>query len=79
MLIDTNDSVLDIGFRVGFGNYSNFNRQFKRIKGFGPRTLRRQFLPQPPGGNLRYAHGPLPAASINGRDGKINTRAAQRS
>ena len=46
LLIDTDDSVLEIGFRVGFGNYSNFNRQFKRIKGFGPRTLRREFLPQ---------------------------------
>lgn len=43
LLINTNDSILDIGFRVGFGNYSNFNRQFKRIKGFGPRTLRYQF------------------------------------
>jgi AraC-like DNA-binding protein len=49
LLIDTDDSVLDIGFRVGFGNYSNFNRQFKRIKGFGPRTLRRQFFPQSSG------------------------------
>src|SRR5271165_714487 len=45
LLINTDDSILDIGFRVGFGNYSNFNRQFKRIKGFGPRTLRRQFVP----------------------------------
>jgi AraC-like DNA-binding protein len=44
LLIDTDESVLDIGFRVGFGNYSNFNRQFKRIKGLGPRNLRRQFL-----------------------------------
>ena len=44
LLMDTDESVLDIGFRVGFGNYSNFNRQFKRIKGLGPRTLRRQFL-----------------------------------
>ncbi len=43
LLINTNHSILDIGFQVGFGNYSNFNRQFKRIKGFGPRTLRRQF------------------------------------
>jgi AraC-like DNA-binding protein len=49
LLIDTDDSVLDIGFRVGFGNYSNFNRQFKRIKGYGPRTLRRQFFPQSSG------------------------------
>jgi len=45
LLINTDDSILDIGFRVGFGNYSNFNRQFKRLKGFGPRTLRRQFTP----------------------------------
>jgi AraC-like DNA-binding protein len=44
LLLDTDESVLEIGFRVGFGNYSNFNRQFKRIKGFGPRTLRRQFV-----------------------------------
>jgi len=43
LLLDTDESVLDIAFRVGFGNYSNFNRQFKRIEGFGPRTLRRQF------------------------------------
>jgi AraC-like DNA-binding protein len=43
LLIHTDESVLDIGFRVGFGNYSNFNRQFKRVKGFGPRTLRQQF------------------------------------
>jgi AraC-like DNA-binding protein len=44
LLTDTDLSVLEIGFKVGFGNYSNFNRQFKRIKGYGPRTLRRQFL-----------------------------------
>jgi AraC-like DNA-binding protein len=45
LLIDTDQSVLEIGFQVGFGNYSNFNRQFKRIKGFGPRTLRGHFSP----------------------------------
>ena len=43
LLTTTDRSVLDIGFQVGFGNCSNFNRQFKRIKGYGPRTLRRQF------------------------------------
>jgi transcriptional regulator GlxA family with amidase domain len=43
LLISTDESVLEIAFRVGFGNYSNFNRQFKRIKGFGPMTLRKQF------------------------------------
>jgi AraC-like DNA-binding protein len=44
LLTGTDLSILDIGFKVGFGNYSNFNRQFKRIKGYGPRMLRRQFL-----------------------------------
>lgn len=33
---------VDVEF-PGSGNYSNFNRQFKRIKGHGPRMLRRQF------------------------------------
>jgi AraC-like DNA-binding protein len=44
LLTNTDRSILDIGFDVGFGNYSNFNRQFKRIKGQGPRELRNQFL-----------------------------------
>jgi AraC-like DNA-binding protein len=43
LLADTDQSILAIGFEVGFGNYSNFNRQFKRIKGYTPRMLRRQF------------------------------------
>lgn len=46
LLTNTDESILEICFHVGFGNYSNFNRQFKRIKGFGPRTLRRQFSPE---------------------------------
>lgn len=44
LLTGTNMSILDICFKVGFGNYSNFNRQFKHIKGYGPRMLRQQFL-----------------------------------
>jgi AraC-like DNA-binding protein len=44
MLTETDRSIVEIGYDVGFGNYSNFNRQFKRIKGRGPRTLRQQFL-----------------------------------
>lgn len=47
LLTTTDRSILDIGFEVGFGNYSNFNRQFKRIKGYGPRTLRQQFQSHP--------------------------------
>jgi AraC-like DNA-binding protein len=49
LLVQTDASILDICFRVGFGNYSNFNRQFKRIKGFGPRALRRQLVASPAG------------------------------
>ncbi|HTU50766.1 MAG TPA: AraC family transcriptional regulator [Acidobacteriaceae bacterium] len=48
LLIDTDCSVTDIGFQVGFGNYSNFHRQFKKIKGYGPRALRQQFLSNRP-------------------------------
>ncbi|MGO8718639.1 MAG: helix-turn-helix domain-containing protein [Acidobacteriaceae bacterium] len=44
LLTDTDLSIIDICFKVGFGNYSNFNRQFKRIKGYCPRLLRQQFL-----------------------------------
>jgi AraC-like DNA-binding protein len=52
LLMETDATILEIGFRVGFGNYSNFCRQFKRIKGYGPRELRQHFLtkegmPQP--------------------------------
>jgi len=47
LLTDTDQSILQIGFDVGFGNYSNFNRQFKRIKGYSPRELRDRFLMTP--------------------------------
>jgi AraC-like DNA-binding protein len=43
LLQETDLSVLEVSLRAGFGNYSNFNRQFKRMKGLGPRTLRREF------------------------------------
>jgi AraC-like DNA-binding protein len=43
LLMNSDLSVLEIGFRVGFGNYSNFNRQFKSMKGVTPFTLRREF------------------------------------
>jgi AraC-like DNA-binding protein len=43
LLTSTDLSVLEVGFRAGFGNYSNFNRQFKRIKRVTPLSLRRAF------------------------------------
>jgi AraC-like DNA-binding protein len=44
-LLGTNQGILEIAFDVGFGNYSNFNRQFKRLKHISPRALRGRFLP----------------------------------
>ena len=43
LLLESDESLLDIAFRVGFGNYSHFHRQFKLIKGYSPRDLRKQF------------------------------------
>ena len=42
LLVNSDLSVLDIAFRVGFGNYSNFNRQFKRMRGITPLSLRHE-------------------------------------
>lgn len=53
LLIDTEARALEIAFQVGFGNYSNFNRQFKRIKGIAPMALRRQFPPEQSVGKRR--------------------------
>lgn len=43
LLRETSLTILEVSLQAGFGNYSNFNRQFKKIKGVGPRTLRREF------------------------------------
>lgn len=44
LLIDTEESLIDICFQVGFGNYAHFSRQFKRVKGCNPQKLRKLFL-----------------------------------
>jgi AraC-like DNA-binding protein len=54
LLQETDLSVLEVGLRAGFGNYSNFNRQFKKIKGVRPRALRLEFQAS--------ASSPLPGA-----------------
>lgn len=73
LLINTDESILEIGFRVGFGNYSNFNRQFKQIKGFGPRTLRRQFSSEPSPENHRKERMPnLAISSLSEKNAKIS-------
>lgn len=39
-LIDTNKTISEICFSTGFNNISNFNRQFKKIKGRSPKDFR---------------------------------------
>mgnify|MGYP002777278510 CR=1 FL=1 len=43
LLIETNMSVTDICYESGFGNISNFNRFFKRIKETAPLTFRNKY------------------------------------
>lgn len=43
LLRETSLTILEVSLQAGFGNYSNFNRQFKNIKGVGPRALRQEF------------------------------------
>lgn len=40
-LLESSDTVSEIGFECGFRNLSNFNRQFKRIMGCTPNEYRR--------------------------------------
>lgn len=42
LLIDTDTPVTDICFASGFGNLSNFNRVFRRLKRVSPRQFRQQ-------------------------------------
>jgi AraC-like DNA-binding protein len=43
LILQTDASLLEIAFQVGFGNYANFYRQFRQIKGCSPRALRQTF------------------------------------
>lgn len=43
LLETTGDSISDIAQAVGYGNLSNFNRQFLKDRGSTPRAYRRQF------------------------------------
>lgn len=42
-LIETDEPVTGVCFASGFGNLSNFNRVFRRIKGVTPRAFRRAY------------------------------------
>ena len=42
LLIENNDvSIANIAYQSGFKNVSNFNRQFKTIKGISPKKFRK--------------------------------------
>ena len=40
VLLETDQSVLQAAYASGFSNLSNFNRRFKELKGYTPRTYR---------------------------------------
>lgn len=43
LLIDSYQSIADIGYSCGFNNLSNFNRIFKRVKGLSPSEYRNNY------------------------------------
>jgi len=47
LLSETDRSITDICFQSGFGNVSNFNRVFRRLRGATPRDYRRRFATHP--------------------------------
>ena len=42
MLVDSDQSILDICMQTGYGNVSNFNRRFRELKHTTPRQFRAQ-------------------------------------
>ncbi|MDR0938258.1 MAG: AraC family transcriptional regulator [Mediterranea sp.] len=43
LLLESEDSVVDICYKCGFGNLSNFNRSFKQAKGLTPSEFRKNY------------------------------------
>lgn len=44
LLLETDATVAEIAYRVGFGNLSNFNQCFRQARGTTPREFRRRAL-----------------------------------
>ena len=47
MLLETDQTVAEICYDSGFGNLSNFNRQFLKLRKVSPRAFRRKRIPEP--------------------------------
>lgn len=43
LLASTNVTIIEVSFRAGFNNLSNFNRHFNRLKGLSPREFRKKY------------------------------------
>lgn len=43
LLIDDTINISEIGFKCGFNNLSNFNRQFNKVYNLNPHTYRKQY------------------------------------
>jgi len=50
-LLESEKSVAEIAFSSGFNNLSNFNRQFRKLKGMNPRAYRATSWPVPAAGS----------------------------
>jgi AraC-like DNA-binding protein len=44
MLIDSNQPIAEVAFKCGFNNMANFNRTFKRKKGYTPKEFRESYV-----------------------------------
>jgi AraC-like DNA-binding protein len=44
MLIDTTQSIAEVAFKCGFNNMANFNRTFKKKKGYTPKEFRENYV-----------------------------------
>jgi len=45
LLLETDQSILEIAYASGFTNLSNFNRRFKELKGHSPKAYRNLLRP----------------------------------
>jgi len=44
MLIEEKFSILEIAYQCGYNSQTNFNRQFKKVKGMTPKSFQKMYL-----------------------------------